>query len=106
MEKQGVESPVPNGVSCCRKGSSRQGDQEGLPVNFTVTTATERTTLDKEPKGFFCCPATDHTTSDASKFITAKQWLAQQTQAKKAEAEAEAERHEKGHVADQHPAHE
>ena len=76
---------------------------EGLPVNFTVTTETDRTTLDEEPKGFYCGSATDHTTWDASEFITAKQWLARQTPAK--EAEAEAEQHERGHVADQHPAH-
>ena len=73
--------------------------KQGQPVDFAFTTSRDRTTLAEAPKAHIYFPTTMHTTWDASEFIAATEWLKEQRPAK--EAEAEAERPEKGHAAEQ-----
>ena len=71
--------------------------KQGQPVDFVITTPRDITTHAQAPKAYCYVPAAMHTTWNASKFITTKEWVEQQRSAEEAETEA---RPEKGHAAD------
>ena len=58
------------------------------------------------PMAYYSISESKEVTRDPSEFIPSKQWLEQQGSAAEAEAQAEAERPEKGHAVDQPQAHE